>query len=153
MRDFTGITVLDVDQILEQVREIIRQGTRAVEYVFVFTLLAGVIVLVASVQASRDERRTEIALLRTLGASRRRVRAILGAEFVALGALAGLIAATGAAATGWAITDRVLELPYHFNPWLFALGVGGGGAGIGLAGVLATRSLLRERPLAVLRGA
>ena len=153
VRDFPGITVLDVDQILEQVRAIIRQGTRAVEYVFVFTLLAGIIVLAAAVQASRDERRVEIALLRTLGASRARVRAILGAEFVALGLLAGLIAATGAAATGWAITDRVLDLPYHFNPWLFALGVGGGGIGIGLAGLLATRSLLRERPLAVLRGA
>lgn len=153
VRAFPGITVLDVDRILAQVREIIRQGTRAVEYVFGFTLLAGIIVLVAAVQASRDERRTEIALLRTLGASRGRVRAILGAEFVALGALAGLIAATGAAATGWAVTDRVLELPYHFNPWLFALGVGGGGAGIGLAGLLATSRLLRERPLAVLRGA
>ncbi len=151
VRDFPGVTVLNVEQILEQVRSIIRQGTRAVEYVFVFTVLAGIVVLVAAVQASRDERRVEIALLRTLGASRRRVRSILGAEFVALGALAGMIAASGAALTGWAVTDRVLNLPYHFNPWLFVLGVGGGGLGIALAGLLATRSLLAERPLAVLR--
>jgi putative ABC transport system permease protein len=151
VREFPGVTVLDVDQILEQVRSIIQQGTRAVEYVFVFTLLAGIVVLVAAVQASRDERRVEIALLRTLGASRRRVRSILGAEFIALGGLAGLIAASGAALTGWAVTDRVLNLPYHFNPWLFLLGVGGGGLGIALAGLIATRSLLNERPLAVLR--
>ncbi len=152
MRAFPGVTVLDVDQILEQVRTIIRQGTRAVEYVFGFTLLAGIIVLIAAVQASRDERRVEIALLRTLGASRGRVRAILAAEFLALGALAGVIAASGAALTGWAVTDRVLDLPYHFNPWLFVLGVGGGATGIALAGLASTRSLLRERPLAVLRG-
>ena len=151
VRDFPGVTVLDVEQILEQVRSIIQQGTRAVEYVFIFTLFAGVVVLIAAVQASRDERRVEIALLRTLGASRGRVRAILGAEFLALGALAGLIAATGAALTGWVVTDRVLDLPYHFNPWLFAIGVGGGAVGIALAGLLTTRSLLSERPLAILR--
>jgi len=152
VRDFPGVTVLDVEEILSQVRGIIHQGTRAVEYVFGFTLLAGVIVLIAAVQSSRDERRIEIALLRTLGASRRRLRSIVAAEFCALGALAGLIAAVGAALTGWAVTDRVLDLPYHFNPWLFALGIGGGAGGITLAGLLATRRLITERPLAVLRG-
>ena len=151
IRDFPGITLLDVEQILEQVRAIIRQGTRAVEYVFGFTLLAGIVVLLAAVQASRDERRREIALLRTLGASRRRVRAILAAEFVALGGLAGLIAAAGAALTGWAVTARVLDLPYQFDPMLFVWGLVAGGGGIGLAGLIATAGLLNERPLAVLR--
>jgi putative ABC transport system permease protein len=152
VRDHPGITVLDVEAILSRVRAIIDQGTRAVEYVFAFTLLAGVIVLVAAVQASRGERRVEIALLRTLGASGRRLRAILAAEFAALGLLAGLIAAVGAAAIGWAITDRVLGLPYHLNPWLFVLGMGGGVAGITAAGLVTTRRLRSERPLAVLRG-
>ncbi|HKL78192.1 MAG TPA: FtsX-like permease family protein, partial [Gammaproteobacteria bacterium] len=152
VRDHPGITVLDVEAILAQVRAIIEQGTRAVEYVFAFTLLAGVIVLVAAVQASRGERRVEIALLRTLGASGRRLRAILAAEFAALGLLAGLIAAVGAAAIGWAVTDQVLGLPYHLNPWLFVLGMGGGVAGITAAGLATTRRLRTERPLAVLRG-
>lgn len=151
-RDFPGVTVLDVGVIIDQVRELIRQGTRAVEYVFLFTLLSGVVVLIAAVQASRNERRLEIALLRTLGARRRRVQSILAAEFGALGALAGLIAASGAALAGWVITARVLELPYHFNPWLFALGPGGGAAIIALAGLAATRRLVAERPLTVLKG-
>ncbi|MDZ7747495.1 MAG: FtsX-like permease family protein [Halofilum sp. (in: g-proteobacteria)] len=115
-RAFPGVTVLDVEQILEQVRGVIAQGTRAVEYVFVFTLLAGVVVLVAAVLASRDERRVEIALLRTLGASRARVRAILAAEFCALGTLAGAIAAAGAATTGWAVTARGARPAVPFQP-------------------------------------
>jgi len=151
VRAHPGVTVLDVGELLAQVRAIIEQGTRAVEYVFAFTLLAGIIVLVAAVQASRDERRVEIALLRTLGASGGRLRAILAAEFAALGLLAGLIAASGAAAIGWAVTARVLELPYAFNPWLFVLGPGAGAVGIAIAGLAATRRLRRERPLAVLR--
>lgn len=133
-------------------RALIRQGTRAVEYVFLFTLVAGVVVLLAAVQASRNERRVEIALLRTLGASRRRVWSILAGEFAALGALAGLIAATGATLAGWVITAEVLDLPYHFNPWLFALGPGAGAGAIALAGLVASRRLLAERPLAVLKG-
>lgn len=152
LRDYPGVTVLDVGQILDQVRNVIEQGTRAVEYVFAFSLLAGLIVLIAAVQASRDQRRTEIAILRTHGASRKRVRTMLAAEFATLGALAGSIAAAGALITGWAITTRVLDLPYHFNPEILLIGIGGGALGIAIAGLLATRHLLAERPLAVLRG-
>lgn len=151
LRDYPAVTVLDVGQILDQVRSVIEQGTRAIEYVFGFSLLAGVIVLVAAVQASRDQRRTEIALLRTHGASRRRVRGMLLAEFLTLGGLAGTIAAVGALATGWAVTSRVLDLPYHFNPEILWIGIGGGALGIAAAGLLATRHLLAERPMAVLR--
>lgn len=152
LRDYPGVTVLDVGQILDQVRNVIEQGTRAVEYVFAFSLLAGLIVLIAAVQASRDQRRVEIAILRTHGASRGRVRAMLAAEFATLGALAGTIAAAGALITGWSVTTRVLDLPYHFSPEILAIGVGGGALGIAAAGLLATRHLLAERPLAVLRG-
>lgn len=152
LKDYPGVTVLDVGQILDQVRRVIEQGTRAIEYVFGFSLLAGLIVLVAAVQASRDQRRTEIAILRTHGASRRRVRAMLAAEFATLGALAGGIAAAGAAITGWAVTTRVLELSYRFNPEILLIGIGGGALGIAIAGMAATRHLLAERPLAVLRG-
>jgi len=151
LREFPSVTVLDVEQIMEQVRTIIDQGTRAVEYVFGFTLLAGLVVLIAAVHATRDARRTEIALLRTLGASRGRVRVILAAEFGALGVLAGTVAAGGAAATGWAVTTQVMALPYAFNPMVFVWGVAGGGIGILLAGLAATHRLLAERPLAVLR--
>ena len=151
LRDYPGVTVIDVGQIINQVRTVVEQGTRAVEYVFAFSLLAGLIVLIAAVQASRDQRRTEIAILRTHGASRRRVRAMLLTEFATLGGLAGSIAAIGALVTGWAITTRVLDIPWQLSPEILLIGIGGGAAGIALAGLLATRHLLAERPMAVLR--
>lgn len=150
-REFPGVTVLDLQALIAQVRSIIDQGTRALEYVFLFTLIAGVMVLVAAVNASREERRLEIALLRTLGARRARIRRHLIAEFGSLGALAGAIAALGASATGWIVSTRVLELPYTFNPLLVVLGIGGGAVGIALAGLASTYRLVEERPLAVLR--
>lgn len=151
-RDFPSVTVLDVEALIAQVRDVIEQGTRAVEYVFLFTLVAGLMVLVAAVNASREERRAEIALLRTLGAPRARIRRHLIAEFGSLGIMAGGIAAVGAAVTGWAISTHVLELPYRFNPLLILIGVSGGATGIALAGLWTTRRLVSEPPLAVLRG-
>jgi len=152
VRDHAGITVLDVEALLDQVRAVIDQGSRAVEYVFLFTLAAGIVVLVAAVNASREERRAEIALLRTLGASRGRVRRGLIVEFAVIGGLAGGIAALGASVTGWVVSTRILELPYAVDPWLFMAGIGGGGAGIALAGLIATRRLVNEPPVSVLRG-
>ena len=93
VRRYPSITVIDLESVLEQVRSIMDRAALAIQYVFLFTLLAGVVVLLAAVQATREERRFEVALLRTLGASRRRVLAALVVEFVSLGVLAGLLAA------------------------------------------------------------
>ena len=90
VRRYPSITVIDLESVLEQVRSIMDRAALAIQYVFLFTLLAGVVVLLAAVQATREERRFEVALLRTLGASRRRVLAALVVEFVSLGVLAGL---------------------------------------------------------------
>lgn len=151
-RDFPGITVLDVGALIERVRAVIDQGSRAVEYVFLFTLAAGVIVLIAAVNASREERRTEIALLRTLGARQGRIRRILVAEFGALGAVAGGIAAVGAGAIGWAVSTQIFELPYALDPLVIVVGVAGGATGIALAGLATTWRLVNERPSRVLQG-
>lgn len=152
-RDFPAVTVLDVAALIERVRSVIAEGTRAVEYVFGFTLLAGLTVLVAAVNASREERRVEIALLRTLGASRARIRRQLLAEFGCLGALAGALAAFGAGITGWVVSAWVLELPYSLNPWLPVLGIGGGALLIIAAGLASTWRWIDERPSRILAGA
>lgn len=151
VRQFPNLTLIDVDAIMTKVRDIMDKVNLSIRYVFLFTLLAGLAVLYAAIQATHDERLYEGALLRTLGASRTRVMQGLAAEFVALGLLAGLLAAIGASLTAYLLAQRVFQLDYAFNPWIWWLGMGGGALGVGLFGLWGTRFVLSRPPLAVLR--
>ena len=106
---------------------------------------------VASSATTQDERRFDAAILRTLGASRAQLSAAQIAEFLVLGALDGLLAAAGATATGYVLSDRVFQIPFSANPIVWLLGVGGGALTVTLAGWLGTRGMLRQPPLAVIR--
>jgi putative ABC transport system permease protein len=139
--------------VLNQVRAMIERAALALEYVFAFTLVAGVIVLLAAVQASREVRAREIAVLRTLGASRRYLYAGLAVEFGLVGLIAGTVAATGALATGWLVSEAVFSLPWSLNPWLLPAGALLGALGVGTAGLLAARRLVDVPPVVVLRAA
>ncbi len=150
-RRFPTVTVIDVDAILAQVRTIIDRASLAVQYVSLFTLAAGVIVLLAAVQATHDERRRESAILRTLGASRLTVLSGVAAEFVALGSLAGLLGAAGAAATGWWVAHRLFALRYAPDPRLWWFGILGGTVLVGLSGTLATSRVVGAPPAQSLR--
>jgi putative ABC transport system permease protein len=150
-RQFPAVTPLDVDALIGQVRLVMERGAAAVEYVFGFTLAAGLIVMLAGIQASLDQRRGEHAVLRTLGASRRRLLAALAVEFTAAGLLAGLIGSAFAELTGQLLARQVFDLELAFNPWLWVVGVLGSAAAIGLAGTLATWPLLVRPPLEGLR--
>jgi putative ABC transport system permease protein len=151
VREYPNVLVIDVGEILGQVQSIMDQVALAVEFVFLFTLLGGVLVLEAAIATTQDERRYDAAVLRTLGASERQLAAAQVAEFLALGALAGLLAAAGATATGYALADRVFDIPFGWNPALWVIGVVGSAACVALAGWLGTRSTLRQPPLAALR--
>ena len=151
VRAFPTVTVIDVDAMLTKVREIMDRVSLGVEYVFLFTLLAGLTVLYAAVQATLDERRYETAVLRTLGAGRRRVLAGLAAEFVLLGALAGLLGAAAASGIGAVIAQQVFSLSYQPNALMWLAGLGGGAAVVAAAGVLGTWQVVRQPPLATLR--
>jgi putative ABC transport system permease protein len=122
-----------------------------VEFVFLFTLAGGLLVLQAAIAATQDERRFDAAILRTLGASQRQLAAAQIAEFLLLGALSGLVAALGAAAIGWALADRVFKIPFEVNPMVLVYGILGGAFAVTLAGWLGTRSTGRQPPLAVIR--
>ncbi len=149
---FPSVSIFDIEELLAQVRTLLDRAALAVQSVFVFTLLAGLTVLLAAVQSSRDERRYESAILRTLGASRLRVVQGVLSEFATLGALAGLMAASGAAVAAYYLTTRWLELRYSFAllPWL--IGIGGGALLVAAGGWLATRRVVRQPPLSTLRG-
>jgi len=150
-RRFPSVSIFDIDDLLADVRAVLDKAVLAVQSVFAFTLLAGLTVLLAAVQSSRDQRRYESAILRTLGASRRTVLQSVLAEFAALGVLSGLIAAAGASVAAYFLTTRVLSLPYVFSPWACVTGVVGGGMIVVASGWLATRSVLRHPPIATLR--
>lgn len=152
VREFPNITVIDVATMMNQVRMIIERVTLAVEYVFGFTLLAGLMVMYAAVHASLDERIRETAVLRTLGARRKQLLQGLITEFVSLGLLAGTVAATAATLIAYILSTHVFELPFELNMSIWVIGVICGALGIGVAGTLSIRHILGRPPLQSLRG-
>jgi putative ABC transport system permease protein len=153
VRTFPSVSVFNVDDLLAQVRSVIDKALAAVQSVFLFTLMAGLVVLIAAVQASREERRYESAMLRTLGAARSVVLKGLLSEFATLGVLSGVLAATGASLAGLYIARNVLQISYTLDPWVWFYGLVGGGVLVCLAGWLATRSVVNQPPVLTLRGA
>jgi putative ABC transport system permease protein len=151
VRRYPTVSVFDVDAILKQIRDIMDRASLAVQYVFLFTLAAGVVVLLAAVQSTRDERRYESAMLRTLGASRATVLQGVAAEFSALGFLAGTLAALGATAVGWILAHRLFSLQFEIDPWVWVLGLFCGTILVGLSGTLATRRVVNTPPVETLR--
>jgi putative ABC transport system permease protein len=151
VRRFPEVTIIDIDALLTQVRDVMDKAALAVQYVFLFTLVAGLMVLLAAVQATRDERRYESAILRTLGASRAVVWRGVAAEFVALGLLAGTLAAAGATLAGYFLGREIFDLEYMFDPAVWIAGIAGGALLVGVAGVLAARSAVTQPPVTVLR--
>jgi putative ABC transport system permease protein len=151
VRQFPTISVFDVDAILKQIRDIMDRASLAVQYVFLFTLAAGVVVLLAAVQSTRDERRYESAMLRTLGASRSTVLQGVAAEFSALGFLSGTLAAFGATGVGWILAEQLFSLKFTLDPWVWVTGLVCGTVLVGLSGTLATRSVINTPPIVTLR--
>ena len=151
VRAFPSVTVIDLEAVMARVRGIMQRVDQAVEVVFLFTLLAGLMVLYAAIQATQDERLRETALLRAFGAGRARLVGGLLAEFALLGLLAGLLAAFAASAAGWVLAHEVFRLSYTFNPLLWLIGPVAGALGIGLFGFLGTRRVLNAPPLGTLR--
>jgi putative ABC transport system permease protein len=151
VKSFPNLTVIDIASILAQIRLIIERVSLAVQYVFIFTLAAGLTVMYAAIQSTMDERLRENAILRALGAQRRRLWKSLAAEFVTLGSLAGLLAAFTAGVVGFALAHYVLNLDYVANNWLWVAGLLSGGIGVGFAGIVGARQVIKSPPLTVLR--
>jgi putative ABC transport system permease protein len=148
---FPTVSVFDVDAILKQIRDIMDRASLAVQYVFLFTLAAGIVVLLAAVQSTRDERRYESAMLRTLGASRGTVLQGVAAEFSALGFLSGTLAAFGATGIGWVLARRLFSLQFTLDPWVWVVGLVCGTILVGASGTLATRRVVNTPPINTLR--
>jgi putative ABC transport system permease protein len=146
---YPSVSVFNIGDLLAQVSAIIGKAVTAVQSVFVFTLLAGLTVLLAAVQASRDERARETAVLRVLGARRRLIVGSLLTEYAALGLVTGLLAASGAAFTGYKLAS-LLNLQFRFDAMSWLAGVLASMALVVLCGWLATRGVVNHPPRAAL---
>lgn len=151
VRSFPNLLIIDVAIVIEQIQQMILQVSNAIEFVFMFTLLAGLIVLYAAISATQDERIYEAAIFRTLGAKRRQLIRAWAAEFAILGTLVGLFASAGATVLAYVIGDYALHVSYTFNPWIWLVGIVVGIIGVTIAGLLGTRSSLSQPPLLILR--
>jgi putative ABC transport system permease protein len=152
-RDFPNLSVIDVSGILRQLQAVLDQVVTAVEFLFLFTLASGVLVLYAALMGSQDERTRESGLLRALGATRRQLSRAQWIEFSLVGGLAGLLAASGAGAMGWALATYQFRFPWTFAPTVWVAGALVGALCAVVGGWLGLRNVLRQPPLQTLREA
>ena len=148
---FPNLTVIDIDAVLAQVRATGDQVSTVVQVVFWFSLAAGVLVLLAAVTASQDERLLEGGVMRVLGARRGQLRLAQASEFVAIGLLSGLVAAIAASILSGIVATRVFDLPWAFDPKPALVGAAVGMLAALVAGLWATRRVLDAPPSATLR--
>jgi putative ABC transport system permease protein len=146
-RAFPAMTLLEVEALLKQIRDILAQVTLAVEYVMVFVLLAGFTVLFAALQSTLDSRLYEGALLRTLGARKGLLRQANRLEFALLGSLAGIMAIVAAELITWLLYRFALNLDWSPHYLFWVLVPLSGAVLIGVAGALGTRAVVRESPM------
>ena len=143
--------MIDVDAVLKQVRSTADQVATVVRVVFWFSFAAGVLVLLAAVSASQDERLQEGAVMRVLGARARQLRLAQASEFAAIGLLAGLVAAVAASILAGVIATRVFNLPWSLDWRMAATGGTLGMLAALVAGLWATRRVLHAPPAVTLR--
>ena len=148
---FPNLTVFDVGAILAQLQSILDKVAVAVQGLFVFSVLAGAIVLAAALSATRDERVHESALLRAFGATRQQLARAQRIELLAVGAMAGLLAAGAASLCAWGLSVWVFEFDMKFALWPWLLGISVCMLGAWLTGALTLRGVLNTPPLAILR--
>lgn len=146
-----NVLAIDVSEVMERVRSIVDQVAKALEFVFLFTLAAGLLTLYTAVVSTQDERRYDTAIVRTLGGTRRQVRDALIAEFSLLGIAAGALGVIGAVALTWALATRILKIEFIASPLVWIVGLAAATLLTLVAGWLGTRSVLNTPPIRVLR--
>ena len=153
VRSFPNITQVDMSATLMQVQRVLDQVIRAVEFLFGFTLAAGLVVLFAAITATREERTREFAILRAVGASASLLRQVQRAELLGVGLLAGFLASLVAVVVGWALAHFVFEFEWTVSLWVLFWGSLAGALLALLAGWWGLREVLRRPVVETLRRA
>ncbi len=152
-RDFPNITNVDISATIAQVQRVLDQVVRAVEFLFAFTLAAGLVVLFAAVSATREARAREFGLMRAMGASGKLLARVQRTELLGVGALAGLLASVAAMAVGWALARYAFDFSWNASPAVPLLGALAGALLALAAGWWGLREVLRRPVIDTLRAA
>jgi putative ABC transport system permease protein len=151
VKTYPNITNVDMSAAVSQVQKVLDQVISAVEFLFAFTLAAGLIVLFAAVTATREERAKEFAIMRAVGAQGSLLKKIQGAELVGVGLLAGFLASVVAVAIGWVMARYVFEFSWNISLWVPLLGAIFGALLALAAGTLGLRFVLKRPVMQTLR--
>jgi len=152
-RDFPNITSVDVSASINQIQGVLDQVIRAVEFLFTFTLAAGLVVLFAAITATREARAREFAVMRALGASGKLLAQVQRAELLGVGALAGFLASIAAVIVGWALAKYVFQFSWNASPFVPLIGAAAGALLALGAGWWGLREVLRRPVVETLRRA
>ena len=151
VKNYPNITNVDMSATVSQIQKVLDQVIRAVEFLFAFTLAAGVVVLLTAITATRDERAKEFAVMRALGAGGKLLRQVQGAELAGVGLLAGFLASIIAVAIGWAMARYVFEFSWSIKLWVPLAGALTGSVLALIAGTYVLRSVLQKPVIETLR--
>ena len=150
---FPNITTVDMSATIVQIQRVLDQVIRAVEFLFGFTLAAGLVVLFAAVTATREERAREFAIMRAVGAQSGLLRQVQRAELMGVGLLAGLLASVAASVVGWALARYVFSFAWTVSLWVPLLGALSGALLALAAGWWGLREVLQRPVVETLRRA
>lgn len=149
---YPNVSAIDIREIIRTIQGVVQNITLAITIVGVIALGSGMLILIGAVAMTRFQRHYEAAIYRTLGASTRRLTAMVAVEYGVLGTLAGLLGAGGAVALSWAVTTRLLEMAWEPAIHIAAIGVAATAAVVLMVGLIASLDVLVKKPLGSLRG-
>ena len=152
VRAFPNVSVIDVSAVLDSVREVVENATVAITIVGGVTVAGGLLILVGAVAMTKFQRLYDAAIYRTLGASTRRLSAMVAIEYGLLGVLAGVLGAIGALGLSWAVATRLFEIEWRPD-WLgLSTGVLAASLIVAAVGLLSSLDVIVRKPLGTLRG-
>jgi putative ABC transport system permease protein len=151
LKRFPNITLVDTGLVMEQVRSTLGRVSRAVEFIFAFTVVSGALVLVATLLTNNAARMREAGIMRALGASQTQIRRAIWMELAFVGLLAGLMAGIAAQALGYVVAQQVFKFTYVLSPLLLVAAMGMGVVIALLGGMWCVNRIVSTPPLQVLR--
>jgi putative ABC transport system permease protein len=148
---YPNVTFLRIREILEKVLKVLRRISLGIRFLGGFTVVAGIAILAGAVSAGSARRGREVALLKTLGMTRRGVIATFAVEYALVGLVAGVIGAAGGAVLAWGVVTRGFQVPWTLDPWILGVALAASIALTVTAGLAASFRALERRPIEVLR--